>query len=119
MLRFPRLLSLLLVLGIEFVSAALQVSAATTEPGQNVMQMLADAVAIDAECGTWNTMFGVVFRYGEEHGIHAVDIMPLGKRREEFQAAYSRRMGTTARNELCGPIQERYHRLFPDWFSRR
>ncbi len=57
----------------------------------NAMQVVADATVIDAECRTTNTMFGLVFRYGEEHGIQTVDVMPLGRRRREFETALNQR----------------------------
>lgn len=117
--RFFRLLSLGVVVGIGLISAALQARGTSDDAGQSPMQMLADAVAIDAECGTWNAMFGAIFRFGEAHGIHETDILPLGKRRQEFQAAYNRRLATTDRSVICGSLQSQYHRLFPDWFSVR
>ncbi len=85
----------------------------------NAMQVLADATVIDAECRTTNTMFGSVFRYGEEHGIHVVEIMPLGRRRQEFETAFNRRLTATAHDQICGSLQARYLQAFPDWFRAR
>ena len=81
------------------------------------MQMLADAMLIDAECRSTNAMFGAVFNYGEEHGVHIADIMPLGRRRAEFERAYRRRLASMSHDELCGPLRERYQEAFPGWFT--
>ncbi len=83
------------------------------------MRMVADAAVVDAECRTTNTMVGLFFRYGEEHGIQVVDIRPLGRRRQEVEAAYHRRLGATAHEEICGSLRARYSQAFPEWFKAR
>ena len=85
----------------------------------DAMQVVADATVIDAECRTTNTIFGLVFRYGEEHGIQTVAIMPLGRRRREFETAFHQRLTTTPHEEICGSLQARYSQKFPDWFQAR
>ena len=83
------------------------------------MQLLADAVVIDAQCNSANTVFGAVFRYGEAHGIRLTDVMLLGKRRGEFLRAYDNRVASTPREEICGSLLARYQQAFPDWFVSR
>ena len=83
------------------------------------VQMLADVTLIDAQCRSMNASFGPVLRYAAEHGLHPVDIMPLGGRRAEFQAAYTRRLNTTSPEELCGQLARQYDQEFPGVFTAR
>ena len=95
-------------------------SPAPLPPSQTkAVQLLADVTLIDSECRKVNANFGVAFRYAEEQGVHAVDIMPLGRHRAEFQSASDRRLSTTAPDELCGSFMLQYERDFLGLFAER
>lgn len=95
-------------------------SSASLDASQaKAMQIVADATLIDAQCRSVNANFALAFKYAEEHGIDAADIMPVGSRRAEFQTAYRQRIKTTPAEELCGALISNYNRSFPGLFTAR
>ena len=105
---------------IALLAVPVTASSATLDAGQSTaMQIVADATLIDAQCRGINANFGMAFKFAEEHGIEAVDIMPVGSRRAEFQTAYHQRIQTTSPEELCGPLAARYNQSFPGLFTNR
>jgi len=111
------------LIGLQIAVVAMPVataSSATLDAGQSkAVQIVADATLIDAQCQSINANFGLAFKYAEEHGIDAADIMPVGSRRAEFQTAYRQRIKTTPPEELCGALISNYNRSFPGLFTGR
>jgi len=80
---------------------------------------LADVTLIDSQFRSINASFGMVFQYAEKHGVDPIDIMPLGRPRNEFQAAYNERLAATTHDELCDRLARQYVQEFPGMFTAR
>lgn len=115
-LPFAAVAASLVVLGYSPPSVSSTAGSATQA---QAMQLLADVTLIDSECRNLNAVFGMAFRYAEERGIHMTDVMPMGARRAEFQAAYDRRLEATAHEDLCGSLARQYDEEFPGLFTLR
>lgn len=109
--------------GIALAILASASSSMTSAAGSTIqsqaIEFLADVTLIDAQCRSLNATFGMAFTYAEGRGVHATDIMPLGARRAEFQAAYDRRARSTPHDELCGSLARRYDQEFPGLLTAR
>ncbi len=109
-----------IALPIALLAMPVAASSATVDAGRSTaMQIVADATLIDAQCHGVAANFGMAFKFAEGHGIEPVDIMPVGSRRAEFQAAYHQRIKTTSLEELCGPLVSSYDQSFPGLFTSR
>ena len=108
----------ILLAGLACASSSVPAAASSASQSQAI-EVLADVTLIDAQCRTLNATFGMAFSYAEAHGVHATDIMPLGTRRAEFQAAYDRRAKATPHDELCGSLAHQYDQEFPGLFTAR
>ena len=74
------------------------------DPPLSPLQVIADMTLIDARCHNSLVNFGALFRYGEDHGIGADTILPLGARRRAFEAALASRLAAASPEDLCGAI---------------
>ncbi len=93
---------LLLGAGVALPSAAENAASPRVAP----LQVMADVTLIDARCQGFVVDFGALFRYGEANGITAVAVLPLGKLRKSFEAAYARRAKTTSPEDLCTGVAD-------------
>ena len=102
------------VLSLAFMSGTLAASVlalsqagtaeATSASSLTPLQVMADITLIDAHCRNVSVNFGALFRYGEDHGIESISVMPLGSRRKAFEAAMASRLASAAPAELCSEI---------------
>ncbi len=82
------------------------------------LQVMADVTLIDARCRELVVDFGALFRYGEANGITAVAVLPLGKLRKSFEAAYARRANSTSPEDLCTGVVEQDDEAAPGVIRR-
>lgn len=73
-------------------------------PALSPLQVMADVTLIDARCHDSLVNFGALFRYGEDHGIAADSILPLGSHRRAFEAAMASRLAAASPEDLCGAV---------------
>ena len=83
------------------------------------IQILADAVLVESECGQINLDYGRLFAFAERRGVRPVDIMPLGDRRASFDAAYRRRARDTKGDDLCGTLAGAIEATIPGVLTAR
>ena len=105
---------LLLGAGVALPSAAETAAIPRIAP----LQVMADVTLIDARCRGIVVDFGALFRYGEANGIAAIAVLPLGKSRKSFEAAYAWRAASTSPEDLCTGVAEQDDEVAPGVIRR-
>jgi hypothetical protein len=82
------------------------------------VQVIAEMTTIQLSCRSLEVRPGVAFRFGESHGVRAVDILPGGRRRGEFEEALAK-ASMIDPERLCSTVAARYAVDLPGSIGQR
>lgn len=108
---FPLLCVAALAMGSLAGASLAGVAQGAEAPGPDPIEVFVDAVLIDARCRDARIDFGAVMRYGQDRGLPASNVLPLGPRRPTFDAVLKRRTQGIETQDLCGAVAARQRAL--------
>jgi len=82
------------------------------------IKVIADITAIQVTCRNLDVRPGVAFQYIESKGVRTVDVLPGGRRRADFEAAFAK-ASMIDRSELCSSIASKYAADLPGVIGER
>ena len=85
---------------------------------ESAVRALAAITAIQVRCRNLDVQPGYVFAFVESSGVRVADLLPGGRRRPDFDAAYAV-VGLTSKQDLCSTVADGYAQNIPGSIGRR
>jgi hypothetical protein len=82
------------------------------------IRALAEITAIQVRCRDLDVRPGYVFQYLEQTGVSVLDVMPGGRRRADFDAAFDV-VTLVDTSQLCSTVAEQYEQTVPGAINPR